>query len=472
MMIPRLLTSVLLALLLVTMPAPCRAAPDSLARFSAPWKGDLPALLKAHRPLRVLVSYSRTNFFLEKGAMRGMEHDLMRAFEKQLAEEHPGTTVRMVFIAVPFDQLIPALLEGRGDVAAAGLTVTEARKEQVAFSTPYRRDVAELVVGSDRSRPVTQLTDLAGKTVHVMAGSSYVNRLEALNRELRKRGMKPVKISRADTDLVTEDLLEMVNAYMIDYAAGDSHLVDVWKEALPNLRPYADAPLHTGASLAWAVRPGDEVLRKSLDRFADTVRQGTLMGNMLFKRYYVNADWVSNPHDPAARLALENMADVFMKYADKYDFDWLKLAALGFQESRLNMDRKSPAGAVGVMQVRPATAADPNVDVKDIDTLDGNVHAGAKYLRFLRDNYFLDAAPDAQVDFALAAYNAGPARVRGLREKAKAMGLDPNQWFGNVEWAACREIGRETPTYVANVQMYFAAYHSVRNVLGKKSLRP
>ncbi len=473
MLIPRLLTPVLLALLLILpAPRPCHADRDSLARFSAPWKGDLPAMFKEHRPLRVLVSYSRTNFFLDKGAMRGMEHDLMRAFEKRLAKAHPKTPVRMVFIAVPFDKLLPALLEGRGDIAAAGLTVTEAREKQVAFSTPYRKDVTELVVGSDRSLPITKPSDLAGKTVHVMAGSSYVNHLKAINATLRKRGMKPVNIREADTDLVTEDLLGMVNAHMIDYAAGDSHLVDVWKEALPNLRPYADAPLFTGGRLAWAVRPGCKALRKDLDAFAATVRQGTLMGNMVFKRYFVNADWVNNPHDPTARQALDNMADVFMKYAEKYDFDWLKLAALGFQESRLNMAMKSKAGAVGVMQVRPATASDPNVNVGDIETLDGNIHAGAKYLRFLRDNYFLDADPDAQVDFALAAYNAGPARVRGLRKKAEAMGLDPDQWFGNVEWAAYREIGGETPAYVANVQMYYAAYTSVRKTLGKRSPQP
>ncbi len=134
--------------------------------------------------------------------------------------------------------------------------------------------------------------------------------------------------------------------------------------------------------------------------------------------------------------------------------------------------KKSGAGAMGVMQIKPSTAADPNVNVKDIDTLDGNIHAGTKYLRFLRDNYFQDVNADARVDFALAAYNAGPARVRELRKTAKGMGLDPNQWFGNVEWAAYKEIGRETPTYVASVQMYYAAYKSIRSALGKQGPKP
>ncbi|MDD3312243.1 lytic transglycosylase F [Pseudodesulfovibrio sp.] len=465
---PRHLTFVLL-LLLLTLPRP--AAADNLARVITPWKGDLPKLYEEHRAIRVLVSYNRTNFFLEKGAMRGMEYDLMNAYKEYLGKTSNGP-VRMVFVATPFDELLPALLRGEGDIAAAGLTVTPERSRQVAFSAPYRTGVDEIVVGSPRSRPVNELADLSGRTVYVMRGASYADHLREVNAKLKRSGKKPVKILEADPHLVTEDLLEMANAGMIEYAAADSHLASIWGRALPDLRPYADAPLHAGGSLAWAVRPGAKALRRSLDDFVATARQGTLLGNMVYKRYFVNETWVKNPHDPTARQALANMADVFIKYADLYDFDWLKLAAVGFQESRLDMRCKSSAGALGVMQVRPATAADPNVDVPDITSLDGNIHAGTKYLRFLRDNYFQDVEEDAKVDFALAAYNAGPARVQQLRKTARSMGLDPNRWFANVEWAAYRDIGRETPTYVANVQMYYAAYKSISETLGKRSPKP
>jgi len=179
----------------------------------------------------------------------------------------------------------------------------------------------------------------------------------------------------------------------------------------------------------------------------------------------VNTDWVKNPTDASERKKLGPMVELFEKYAKMYGFDWLKIAALAYQESRFDMGLKSSMGAVGVMQIKPSTAGDPNVNVQDIHELENNIHAGVKYLRFLRDNYFKDVARDAQVDFALAAYNAGPNRVIGLRKKAREMGLDPNIWFGNVEWAAYSEIGPETPTYVANVQMYFAAYKSVAKVL-------
>jgi len=442
------------------------AAPDSLTRFTKTWKGDLPELLRKKEPIRVLVSYNRTNFFLVDGAMRGLEFDLMRAYEAHLAKTHKSDHVRMVFVAVPFDDLIPALLDGRGDIVAAALTVTDERKKKVAFSTPYRADITEIIVGSRRANAITELADLAGKRVHVLAGSSYGGHLEVLNAKLRKRGMKPVEVITADPHLVTEDLLEMAQRNMIDYTVADTHLAEVWKSVLPDLQLFTQVPLHSGGDMAWAVRPGSKQFTKSLSEFAATVRQGTLMGNMVFKRYYVNTDWVKNPTETRERKKLEQMRDMFEKYGKQYGFNWIKLAALAFQESRFNMDTKSSMGAVGVMQIKQSTA--DYVNVKNIDTMDGNIHAGTKYLRYLRDNYFTDVAKEAQVDFALAAYNAGPNRVMGLRKTAKKMGLDPNLWFGNVEWAAYKVIGSETPTYVANVQMYFAAYQSIYQVLQQR----
>jgi len=452
----------------ISFAGPAFAAPDSLARITETWKGDLPELLGERHAIRVLVSYNRTGFFMVRGEMRGLEFDLMRAYEKHLAKTHRKEHVRMVFVAVPFDDLVPALLDGRGDIVAAGLTMTAERKKKVLFSVPYRTNVSEIIVGGKGAKPITALTDLAGQAVYVMAGSSYAAHLDVVNAELKRRGMKRIKVVLADSHLVTEDFLEMAERGMIKYTVADSHMAEVWKSALPNLKLFTDIPLRSGGKLAWAVRPGSKVLQKSLSDFAATVRQGTLMGNMIFNRYYVNTDWVKNPTDAGERKKLGPMVALFEKYARMYDFDWLKIAALAYQESRFEQGKKSSMGAVGVMQIKPSTASDPNVGVKDIWKLENNIHAGVKYLRFLRDNYFKDVAKEARVDFALAAYNAGPGRVIGLRKKASAMGLDPNKWFGNVEWAALSEIGPETPTYVANVQMYYAAYRSVSQVLMKR----
>lgn len=450
-------------LLTILLAMPALAAPDSLTRVTEIWKGDLPELLRKKRPIRVLVSYDRTNFFLVSGAMRGLEYDLMQAYEKYVRTQHTADHARMVFVAVPFDDLIPALLEGRGDIIAAGLTITTARKKKVAFATPYRKDITEIVVGSGRAARIHSLPDLAGEKVYAMAKSSHVPHLRAVSGTLEKRGMKPIEIIAADANLVTEDLLEMAERGMIKYTVADASLARIWKSALPHIQLFSEAPIHSGGDMGWAVRPGSAGFIKSLSGFADTVRQGTLMGNMIFKRYYVNSDWVKNPYADEDRTRLQALRTVFEKYARQYDFDWLKLAALAFQESRLDMNAKSDRGAVGIMQVKPATGA--YVGVTDVETLDGNIHAGTKYLRYLRDNYFKDVDREAKVDFALAAYNAGPSRVEGLRRTARKMGLDPNRWFGNVEWAAYGEIGSETPTYVANVQMYYAAYKSIYTVL-------
>jgi membrane-bound lytic murein transglycosylase MltF len=137
------------------------------------------------------------------------------------------------------------------------------------------------------------------------------------------------------------------------------------------------------------------------------------------------------------------------------------MAAQGYQESQLNHDAKSHVGAVGVMQLMPATGAE--MKVGDITQLDANIHAGVKYMRFMMDRYFKDEPMD-QLNkglFTFASYNAGPGRIRQLRREAEKRGLDPNVWFGNVEQIASERIGRETVTYVANIYKYYIAYRLI-----------
>jgi membrane-bound lytic murein transglycosylase MltF len=157
------------------------------------------------------------------------------------------------------------------------------------------------------------------------------------------------------------------------------------------------------------------------------------------------------------------MAGIFRNYGDRYDFDWLMLAAQGYQESGLRQDRRSPAGAVGVMQIKPSTAADPNIGIDDVSTVDNNIHAGTKYMRFLADRYFDDDGINDlnQWLLSLAAYNAGPAKVARMRREAAENGYDPNYWFDNVEIIAARRIGKETVTYVSNIFKYYVGYQII-----------
>jgi membrane-bound lytic murein transglycosylase MltF len=148
----------------------------------------------------------------------------------------------------------------------------------------------------------------------------------------------------------------------------------------------------------------------------------------------------------------------FRKYAAKYDLDYLLMMAKGFQESGLRQDVTSPVGAIGVMQVMPATGKE--MQVGDITQQDPNIHAGIKYFHSMEERYFGNEPMDDlnKVLFTFAAYNCGPGRVRQLRAEAAQKGLDPNVWINNVEVIAAARIGMETVTYVSNIYKYYVAY--------------
>ena len=188
--------------------------------------------------------------------------------------------------------------------------------------------------------------------------------------------------------------------------------------------------------------------------------KGSLIGNVLFQRYYEDTRWIDNPLDDAEREKLEEYVGLFKKYGERYGFDWRAIAAQAYQESGLDHTKTSRRGAVGLMQVLPSTARDARVEIDDVSDLESNVHAGVKYLAFLRDAYFAgpELSEEDRVAFAWAAYNAGPTNVRRMRARARTMGLDPNRWFHHTEHAALTTVGREPVRYVANVYKYYVAY--------------
>ena len=156
--------------------------------------------------------------------------------------------------------------------------------------------------------------------------------------------------------------------------------------------------------------------------------------------------------------------EIFKRYAGEYNFDYLMITAQAYQESGLDHSKKSKAGAVGIMQVLPSTAADQNINIADIQKLENNIHAGVKYLRFIIDQYYKDEpmSEGNKILFAFATYNAGPGNVIKIRQKTAAMGLDPNVWFYNAEIAAAKIIGRETVQYVGNIYKYYLAYKLIK----------
>ena len=439
---------------------------------SLTFKGDLPEIRK-RQFLRVLVTHSKTNFFLIKGVPHGFEFEMLKEYERFLNKGHSKKTIstQVVFLPVPFDQLIPSLLQGKGDIAAAGLTVTPDRKKKVAFTTPYLPQIDEIVVSHKGSTDLKDFTDLSNKTFSVVRASSYVRSLEKLNVRLLAQNLKPATIVEASENLESEDLLELVNAGVLGLTVVDRHIAELWKGVLTNLALHPKLKIHEGGDIAWAVRPNNPKLRKNLNTFIKANKKGTLIGNILFKRYYKNRKWIKNPLEEGEREKLEEFLLLFKKYGSRFGFDWLAIAAQAYQESEFNQNARSPRGAVGIMQMLPSTAAGRSVNIPDIHKLENNIHAGVKYLAWIRDRYFSgpEISPDDRIDFSFAAYNAGPAKIQKVRQKAKAMGLNPNQWFYNVELAALKHIGQEPVRYVANIHKYFVAYSMIADTLEKRA---
>lgn len=433
-----------------------------------PWTGDLDAMIE-RKVIRVLVAYSKTFYFLDKGAQRGATYDIFRVFEdelnKSLAKEgklkNKHIKAKVVFIPVGRDELLPALAAGKGDIAAANLTITDARKQLVDFSAPVYPDVSEVVVSSPGTAPLTGVHELAGKTVFVRKSSSYYESLLALNQTFAKEKKSPVVIKLAPESLEDEDLIEMVNAGLIPLIIVDKHKADFWKQVFPNINVNAAAAVRSGGTVAWAMRKGSPQLKAALDGFLSRHGQGTATRNTILKRYLKSAKYVKDAASESERKKFFALKGFFEKYGEKYDVDWLLMAAQGYQESQLNQAARSRVGAIGVMQVMPATGKD--LAVGDIRQTEPNVHAGIKYMRWMIDNYYGDQ-PMSQLDkalFAFASYNAGAGRISQLRKEAEKRGLNPNVWFHNVEYVAAEKIGAETVTYVGNIYKYYIAYQLV-----------
>jgi len=366
--------------------------------------------------------------------------------------------VFVVLLPIPRDQLLPALNEGKVDMVAAQLTITPERSAQVDFTVPTRTGISEIPVTGPGTSPIKSLEELSGKTMFVRRSSSYFHSLEELNKKLASHGKASVKIVPAPENLEDDDLLEMVNAGLVPGTVVDNYLAQFWQKIFPNIVLGEQAPLRTGGNLAVAIRKNSPKLAASLNEFVAKYGLNTAIGAVLNKRYLQNADYVKNAASDAERRKFEASADIFRKYGRQYEFDYLMMAAQGYQESRLDQAARSRAGAMGVMQLLPATGKEQGVG--DISQIDPNIHAGVKYMSFMEHRYFANEPMDNtnKALFTFAAYNAGPARVRKLRQEAAARGLNPNVWFGNVEQIAAEQIGAETITYVSNIFKYYVAY--------------
>ena len=447
-----------------------------LEYLNKPWKGDLDGMLK-RKFIRVLTVYNPLFFGFDGKEIRGLAIDISREFQKHLHKtlRRKARGVRVVLVPVPRDRLLPGLIEGRGDIAAANLTITRARKKLVDFGNPSWTGVKELVVTGPTAPDIKTFDDLASVPVHIRTSSSYFEHLSKLNQRRKKEGKKQIRVINASEHLEDYDLLEMMNVGLIPAAIVDSHKVALWKQVFEKIKVHEELAVNSGGGIAWAFRKGSPKLKKTINSFVKKMHKGSLLGNILIRRYLKTTRWIDNVRSPKAREQFDKVSAFIQKFARKYDFDWLMIAAQGYQESKLDQSKRSKAGAIGVMQVMPTTAKDRRVNISNIDIAEHNIHAGIKYLRFLRSRYFNDPkmSPLDRVLFSFAAYNAGPANIARARRRAARKGFDRNRWFGHVEVGAARVISREPVTYVRNIFKYYATYSQLRSVgsARKKLLR-
>jgi membrane-bound lytic murein transglycosylase MltF len=427
------------------------------------WEGDYDQLAE-RRFLRVLVPFSRTLYYMDGPVQKGVAYESLREFEKTLPRIGKSKIrPKIVIIPTTRDRLLPALAEGYGDIAVGAFAITDRRRETVDFSAPTVDGITDVVVTGKDAPPIASEADLAGREIHVRRDSSYYEDLLALNQRLVAARLRPVVIREADAHLEDEDILQMVDAGILPATVAKLQIAEFWAQLYDQVRVHPEVALRSDGQIAWALRKNTPQLKGIVDKFVVKHRAGTLFGNVVLQKYLGSAERLKNPATESELKKYREMADHFRTYAEQYGADWLLVVAQGYQESQLNQSKRSPAGAVGVMQIKPSTAADKNVGIKRVDVLENNIHASIKYMRFLQDRYFSDEGMDPlnRGLFTLAAYNAGPARVAQLRQKAAKAGLDPNLWFNNVEVIAAREIGRETVDYVSNIYKYYTVYRAI-----------
>jgi membrane-bound lytic murein transglycosylase MltF len=438
-------------------------------RFAGKFTGDFDAMLD-RRLIRLVVPYSPTLFFEDKGTIYGTAANGAQLFEEWINKTFRLGARRLTVPLTPVsrDELFDTLLAGDGDIAAGNITITEERRKKVAFSAPVLTDVREIVVTGGDVAELDSAEALSGKEVAVGRSTSYYESLTNLNERLASQGKPPVIITIVPDTLEVEDLMEMTAAGLLPATVGDDWVAELWVQIIMGLRLHPKAALREGAEIGWAVRPDNPKLLATLNRALAEITGNMHQWSDDTRSYLAKLKQLHTATQGADMLRFRDTVEIFRQYAGQYRFDTLLLVAQGYQESRLDQRARSGAGAVGLMQVTPQTGR--ALGVGDIHKADPNVHAGAKYMAQLIDDYFKDVSFDEQNRnlFAFAAYDAGPEKIQSLRREAEAEKLDPNLWFNNVERVAAARVGQETVRYVRNIYKYYVAYKLIEDAESAK----
>ncbi len=381
---------------------------------------DLPGIEK-RKVLRLLTTNTAATYFLWRGKLMGFEYELASEFAKQ-----HGLYLEVIVPPSNAD-LLPWLKAGRGDLVAAALTVTDARRKQgVAFSRPYLY-ATETVVCRAGEQGLAGPADLKGRKVYVRKGSSYWQTLE----KLKKSGID-FELTPVDEQLNTEEIIARVASGDYDLTVADSHMLEIELCHRDDIR----AAFTLGQPLAhgWAVNRQNTKLLTAVNAFFDKEYRGVFY-NLTYKKYFSNKRGIRRRLKvrPGHSGRISKYDELFRKFAVRYGFDWRLIAAQAFAESRFDPRARSWVGAKGLMQIMPGTARE--LGIRNIVKPANGIRAGVKYLARLREKFEPRLDVVDRNSFALASYNAGFGHVLDARRLAGTLGFDSDRWSDNVERA-------------------------------------
>ncbi len=454
-----------IALCLMLLPVP------AMARLAGPLQVGQPsqvrdlAQIRSSQVLRVLVNQSRNSSGEVQGQDIGVEYHRLRAFERYLnAHARDGQEITLKIIPKAKDQLLGALMRGEGDLMAPGELLDVKPTHAVSPSDPIVERVPLLLVGVKGERRFTRFEQLSGRTVALTTGSAAGDSINLINQKLALRKLPPVKVEWVDPSLAVEDVLEMVQAGIFHLTIVEKPIAERWATLMPKLRFDRQVLISEPAAMRWFVRRDASMLHASVDKFLASYKAPSNQ-DVAFERVYRRLYRVHYPLAKADRQKLEKLRPVLQKHARQQGMDWLNLAALAFKESALDPAARGSGGATGLLQMTPSAAQ--RVGVNDIKNVDSNVQAGAKYLALIRRKFFSSPKLNERerMAFVLAAYNMGPERVQAMRAEAKRRGLNPNQWFFQVERIAMEQVGMSGVSYVNSVNKYYLAFDRERDSL-------
>jgi membrane-bound lytic murein transglycosylase F len=398
------LRRLIISLLAMAMLTACGEAPPQLDQ------------IKERGELRVLSRYSLTSYYVKgNDALAGFEYELAERFADRL-----GVKLKVI-VPENLGTMLHMIEEGRADIAAAGLTVTEQRKELLRFGPVYHEVTQQLVYKHGNIRP-KDITDIVNGTLEVVADSSHVEQLQALQQEI------PELSWRENKELDSRGLLELVQLELIDYTIVDSNEMSANQSLFPELRVAFD--ISDPQPLAWAMAPTDDesLYLEVVDFFHDIEASGEL--DKLIEKYYGHIrrfDYVdTRAIHRRIQTHLPQYKDLFKAAADEYGFDWHLLAAMAYQESHWNPEAVSSTGVKGLMMLTRSTAK--QLGVTDREDPEQSIFAGAAYLASLYSRLPERIKDPDRTWFALAAYNTGLGHLEDARVITQSIGKNPDSW--------------------------------------------